>query len=163
MKRLLPGAWLAAFCGLFSIFLLAGCPGSLEPGVGVGLGGMGGSGGGSNGCEVPILTNCGGCHIAGNGSAGLDLMSAGVGARLVGAPSSTNTSLGAMCMGKTLLVAGSNPAAGLFIDKITNMQDCGSAMPIGPALENAQLDCLKTWALSVTSPNAAFSGDEATP
>jgi len=159
MKRLRPGVWLAVSCGLFSMVLLGGCPGTLDPGVGVGLGGTGGSSG-TNNCQVPILASCGLCHVP-NGSAGLDLQSANPGTRLVGVPSSTNTSLGAMCAGKTLLVAGSNPAMGLFIDKITNAQDCGSAMPIGPALSADELTCLTTWATSLTSPPAAFTDEGA--
>ena len=155
MKRLLPGVWWAVSCGLMSIVLL-GCPGTLDRGVGVD--GMGGSTGNA-GCEAAVFASaCAGCHTMSGGSAGLDLQSANPGARLLGIPSSTDSTNGSACPGKTLLDANSNPATGFFIDKITPGTSplCGSAMPIGPALSSDQVTCLKTWATSVTSNSQAF-------
>ena len=51
------------------------------------------------------------------------------------------------------LVEGSNPAAGLFIDKIVNSPpSCGVQMPYGmTALAGSDLTCVKSWALGITT------------
>jgi hypothetical protein len=162
MKRSLPGTpargnattkllgrlgALAVTCGLLSI-AVAGCAGSLDPGVTGGGGAGGGSGGG---CEVAlIMTKCVPCHASVGNSGGLDLQSANIASRLVGAPSFAGD--GAMCPNKTLLDAGSNPATGLFIDKITNdPPSCGFVMPYGQKMGAPDIACLTTWATTLTS------------
>ena len=161
MKRSVPAAplrgratsnWMlgwAAAGGLLLSFVVLGCAGSLEPGVGTGsTGGMGGSGGGSD-CQTAIFTSkCVFCHSTAGASAGLDLEAASPELRMVGKP----TGAGTACPGGTLLVTGSTPAMGVFIDKIThNPPTCGgSPMPLGGTLSAAELSCLTTWADSVT-------------
>src|SRR4051812_32913643 len=98
---------------LASLFLV-GCPGTLDPSIV-----LTDSGGG--GCDAPaiIKMRCAtlGCHTTSAHAATLDLEMADAAMRMVGAASGT-TDLAA-CQGSTLLNAGSNPATGLFIDKIT--------------------------------------------
>jgi hypothetical protein len=96
---------------------------------------------------------CGACHYAGSVlGAGLDLASAGVVGRLVGKGPSTDPTAMCQSSGKNYLVASSNPATGLLIDKITmSPPECGSAMPIGPQLTATQQKCLTDWATAVTT------------
>jgi hypothetical protein len=83
----------------------------------------------------------------------LDLQAAGIASRLVGKP--TFSGLANSCGGKGMLLdASSNPATGIFIDKITKMDGdptlCGAAMPLGGTLTPTELSCLTDWATSVT-------------
>ena len=75
-----------------------------------------------------------GCHSANSvGAAGLDSASAGVVGRLLGQGPSTNVAAGAACasVGKPYLVAGSNPATGLLMDKMDSAKvTCGSTMSV---------------------------------
>src|SRR2546423_10987383 len=98
MKRLLPGAWLAASCGLMSIALL-GCPGTLDQGVtggGGGGGGLGGSGGG--GGAAGFGPTRAGWHAPG-GSARVRPASANPAARLVGVAVFTDPHHRSSCAG----------------------------------------------------------------
>ena len=101
------------------------------------------------GCALP------GCHSANTaGGAGLDLASAGVAGRLLGQGPSTNTAAGAVCgaVGKPYLVAGSNPATGLLMDKMDALKvTCGSTMSLLGNLSSSQLACLSAWATAVTT------------
>ena len=162
-SRLISG-WVAAACGLLSVLTL-GCAGSLDPGVGGGGGGS--SGGGTGGattadCATPILASkCVPCHATGGGSANLDLQSPNIGARLVGKMGGPATT-GGLCSTMVLLNAGSNPATGVFMDKITMATPpCGSLMPFGgPMLPQDQITCLQNWATGLTTAPAPFSGPE---
>ena len=101
------------------------------------------------GCALP------GCHSANTaGGAGLDLASAGVAGRLLGQGPSTNTGAEAVCasVGKPYLVAGSNPATGLLMDKMDALKvTCGSTMSLLGNLNSSQLACLSAWATAVTT------------
>jgi len=148
---------------------LAGCVGELDPsllpgasgsGSSLGQAGSGGSGGGATACDAPQMvfaTNCAvpGCHAASSpGGAALDLASAGVAGRLLGQGPSTNVAAGAACMsaGKPYLVAGSNPATGLLMDKMDVAKvTCGSTMSALGRLTSSQLACLSAWATAVTT------------
>jgi hypothetical protein len=125
---------------------LAGCAGDLDPsllpgasgsGSSLGQAGSGGSGGSATACDAPQMVfaaRCAlaGCHSANSaGGAALDLASAGVVGRLLGQGPSTNVAAGAACAsaGKPYLVAGSNPATGLLMDKMDVAKvTCGSTM-----------------------------------
>jgi hypothetical protein len=100
-------------------------------------------------CALP------GCHGANSaGGAKLDLASAGVAGRLLGQGPSTDASAGALCTdaGKPYLVAGSNPATGLLMDKMDAAKlMCGSPMSLLGQLTSAQLTCLSAWATGVTT------------
>jgi hypothetical protein len=155
-----------------------GCAGDLDPsliatgaaGTGsgtVGSAGMTGSAGttgnaGTSGvCDAPktvLASNtCAlvGCHSANTvGGAGLDFVSAGVVGRLLNVGPSSNTTAGAMCQsaGKPYLVPGTNPAAGLLFDKLSQSTlNCGLPMPVIGMLSDMQIGCLNDWATAVTT------------
>ena len=136
---------------------VAGCAGEIDPSL---LAGQAGGGGGTTVCNAPQMvfaTNCSlsSCHGATSiGGAGLDLVSAGVVGRLVGQGPSTNVAAGALCgdAGKPYLVAGSNPATGLLMDKMdAEKTTCGSTMALLGQLTSAQIACLSAWATAVTT------------
>jgi hypothetical protein len=163
---------------LVSVLMLSGCPGTLDPtqfnttgtgGSGSGTGGSTGTGGSSGTCTgdndgATIVANtCAttGCHIPGplnDGlSGGLDLtVDANIASRLVGVMSVGTAANNSQCMAQTepYLVAGSNPATGLLIDKIKPTRPCGDQMPaFSPfPLTAAQQTCLIQWATTLTSP-----------
>jgi hypothetical protein len=94
-----------------------------------------------------------GCHDTADANlsaAGLDLtINSMIGTRLVGVVSPGNTAALSQCGGSTYLQAGSNPAAGLLIDKIKGTQTCGLGMPYpgGQALLPAAMQaCIEQWA-----------------
>jgi hypothetical protein len=148
---------------------LAGCAGELDPslfpgatgsGNSSGQAGSGGGGGGATACNAPQMVFAAGCALPGchaantAGGAGLDLASAGVAGRLLGQGPSTNTGGGAVCasVGKPYLVAGSNPATGLLMDKMDALKvTCGSTMSLLGNLSSSQLACLSDWATAVTT------------
>ena len=116
--------------------------------------GGGGSGGPCN--AVPILeAKCGYPGLCHDNRAlapgGLDLMTAPFD-RLVGdMPDGTNTS---QCADVTTpyLVAGSNPATGLLLDKLMPTPPCGAMMPTLDVLTPTEVTCLQSWATGLTSP-----------
>jgi hypothetical protein len=148
---------------------LVGCAGEIDPslipargggGSSLGQAGSGGGGGTATVCDAPQMVfaaSCAvpGCHAASSiGGAGLDLVSAGVAARLLGQGPSGNVAAGAVCAstGKPYLVAGSNPAAGLLMEKMgTVTVICGSSMSTFGQLSSSQLACLSAWATAVTT------------
>ena len=145
---------------LFVVAGLAACAGEIDPSLIPGALGQGGSGGGAPPCDAPQMVfapRCAvaGCHAAGTASgAGLDLASAGLVGRLLGQGPSTNTGAQAVCasVGKPYLVAGSNPATGLLIDKIDAAKVmCGSPMSVLGQLTSTQITCLSAWATAVTT------------
>ncbi|HXJ20201.1 MAG TPA: hypothetical protein VMT03_08210 [Polyangia bacterium] len=96
------------------------------------------------------------CHGSSNAvlNAGLVLtLDSSIGSRLIGVTSSgTGASL---CGSNTepYLVANSNPAMGLLIDKIGTSVPCGVPMPeLGTALTAAQRQCVIDWATTLTAP-----------
>jgi len=127
-------------------------------GMNGGTGGMAsGTGGGGSVQNCAMATqilkdNCGACHTtATKGLGNLDLLSDGVASRLVGKPADS----GEMCGGKgNLINANTNPATGLFVDKISNMKPaCGSVMPLGQKMSQANIDCLTQWATYLAAGN----------
>jgi hypothetical protein len=95
-----------------------------------------------------------GCHDPQFKQGGLDLTNdANLTSRLLGVlPDGTNAS---QCGGTTTpyLVAGSSPAQGLLLDKMfVKPAPCGDPMPSIGTLTQQDIDCIKSWALSVTSP-----------
>jgi hypothetical protein len=167
---------------LVSVLMLGACAGSSDPlvvksGTGGNTGTGGGPTGGATGTGGTALNCTGGndgasivtvncattfCHIPGtdnDGTAGgLDLtVDANIGSRLVGVKSVGTADNGSMCMGNTTpyLNAGSNPATGLLIDKVTMVNPpCGAQMPFDSPfpLTTMQQKCLVQWATTLTSP-----------
>lgn len=111
------------------------------------------------GVEALFATkNCtlSGCHDSASGSAGLDLKSAGLADRLLNkGPTAGVGSVESSCvgMGKIYLKPNTNPSEGLLIDKLTANFGCGARMPqSGTPLTDSQMACVRSWALTVTSP-----------
>jgi hypothetical protein len=144
---------------------LYGCPGSIDPGLS-GTGGSGNSGGGggtSSVCDAPtmvlqstdMMKGCGNdaaCHGATLKESGLDLVSPGVVARLLGKMPDPTTSLSCMSSTMQYLIPNTNPAQGLMIDKLNSSPSCGSPMPFPLGnLPAQQRTCLMDWATAVTT------------
>jgi hypothetical protein len=119
------------------------------------------------GCDItPIInsplhtcTLAGACHDAQGSAAGLNLVSPGWERRLVGGmPQSGSSPIGiqSLCagQGRSYLVPGSQPATGLFLDKLTQSPPpCGAHMPdLGSPLTPAELACVQSWASALTAP-----------
>ena len=137
---------------------LAGCPGELDPRL-LGPTGTGGTGG-PQVCDGKALMRgqaCSqpGCHAASGAQAGLDLFSDGVVQRLLGKSPIEPPPAGAACAGMNMpyLVAGSNPATGLLLDKLKNPAPCGLPMPYPGLmlLPAAEIACLQEWSTAVTT------------
>ncbi len=98
--------------------------------------------------------NCTVCHT-GTGYAGLDLTAASLPGLLGQAPPGGGNTVPSSCagMGKMYLIPHTNPAQGLLIDKLGNNAGCGVRMPYQlPPLAQSDIDCIKSWALTLTSP-----------
>jgi hypothetical protein len=87
-----------------------------------------------------LAERCGACHGARSGTKGLDLVSPGVGGRLVGAKST--------CEGRLQLETANPYPTGLLLDKIDGpVPGCGPQMPYGAPLFNAaERACVGEWA-----------------
>jgi len=144
---------------------LYGCPGNIDDslaGTG-GSGNTGGGGGSSSVCDAPTMVlqstdlqkGCGSaasCHRATLKESGLDLVSPGVVARLLGKAPDPTTSLSCMASTMQYLIPNTMPAQGLMIDKLNTTPTCGSAMPYPLGnLPSAQRTCLMEWATAVTT------------
>jgi hypothetical protein len=142
---------------------LTGCPGSLDPSLtGTGTGGSGG-GGTSGVCDAPMMlfqstdlqAGCGSnaaCHGATAKESGLDLVSAGVVARLL--DKAPDPAMSVSCSASTMpyLISNTSPAQGLMIDKLNGTPSCGAPMPYPLGnLASAQRTCLMQWATAVTT------------
>jgi hypothetical protein len=150
---------------------VVGCAGSLDPSLtgsggttGTGSGGNMGSGGGgsttdctgdNDGAKI-VMNQCTTmCHSAGNPlSVGLDLTNdSGLSARLVGVTSKGGGLSACGGNSEPYLMANSNPASGLLIDKMKSSPPCGDPMPFGePALSATQQQCVIQWATTLTKP-----------
>jgi hypothetical protein len=155
----------------------AGSGGAGSGGAGSGAAGSGGGGAGGSmaACSLDDVnklfasstTNIAGCTVIGQchdnqgAAAGLDLTSAGWQTKLIGKSPTANKggdpSLYSQCadMGRTYLVAGSNPATGLLIDKIDPnhiLAPCGMHMPsLGGPLSQAKFNCIRSYLTTLTS------------
>jgi hypothetical protein len=158
----------------------AGCASGGSDGTGTaGSGTAGGGGGGASGASgacsladvnkifatpakaiTPGCTGALACHDNKGSAAGLDLVSEGWQNKLVGmGPSAAAASapIPTLCAGMgPYLVAGSNPAKGLFMDKIdptTTTAPCGVHMPYLQAnITTQQFACIQSWATTLTNP-----------
>ncbi len=121
---------------------------------------------GANGTGTPAAGQCGDIPAECQGEAPLALLASAAcgGAACHGSPGTMGAfvDLGydqvdlvqrlAMTMGTGMcatfpLVDASNPADSLLLQKIDGRVPCGSAMPIGRTLSDAQISCLKAWVL----------------
>jgi hypothetical protein len=72
--------------------------------------------------------------------------------RLVGdMPDGTNLS---QCgeVATPYLIAGSTPAMGLLLDKLTPSRPCGDTMPTLDSLNPTEVACIQSWATGLTAP-----------
>jgi hypothetical protein len=139
----------------------AGATGAAGTGGAAGASGAAGTGGGTGPCNaLPIFAthNCTvamACHDANGAAAGFAMTASGWEKTLVGRlPKAGGAAgLGSACLaaGTPYLVAGSNPARGLFLEKL-NKPPCGQQMPLlPPDLTPAELDCVQRWANGLTA------------
>jgi hypothetical protein len=87
-----------------------------------------------------LVPRCGNCHGVMMPAAGLDLVSPGSKARLVGIPSRA-------CAGRVFITA-EGDVTGHFFDKLAGaIPGCGNQMPFGGInpLNQAEIQCLKDW------------------
>jgi hypothetical protein len=137
------------------------CGGGEETTGTAGTGGGGAGTGGTAACDVPkifttyscALANA--CHGGATPAAGFAMDKAGWETGLVGkSPMANTTGVASACVGKgPYLVAGSNPATGLFIEKLSKKTPvCGERMPNLPGMEltAAEIACVQTWANNLT-------------
>jgi hypothetical protein len=95
-----------------------------------------------------ISNRCGACHNAKNPLKNLDLVTPGVGARILGVK--------ATCAGHVLLAGTADMPSGVFLDKLLGpVADCGERMPYGtPAFTDAEVSCVTAWAGQVVATGA---------
>jgi hypothetical protein len=95
-----------------------------------------------------ISSRCGACHNAKNPLKNLDLVSPGVGQRILGVK--------AVCPGHVLLAGTADMPTGVFLDKLLGpVADCGERMPYGtPAFTDAEVSCVTAWAGQVVATGA---------
>lgn len=108
------------------------------------------------GAEALFTAKCtaSGCHNATDKTSGLNLTAGpDLPTRLLGV---MPMSVSFFCASSTMpyLTANSKPATGLLIDKITkSTPSCGQRMPyLQAALSASEINCIQTWANTVTSP-----------
>jgi hypothetical protein len=126
----------------------------------MGSGGSNGNCTGDNDGAAIVTSQCvSACHNPNNAAivgGGFDMtVNSSIGTRLVGVKSTGTSAVGSKCGGNPTpyLVAGSNPATGLLIDKIQkSTPECGDQMPLGgpPFLSSVQQQCLINWATTLT-------------
>jgi hypothetical protein len=103
-----------------------------------------------------FCTTANACHDAAGTAANFEMASADWQTHLVGVFPKGGGTLASMCTGVNMpyLVAGSQPATGLFLEKLTPQKPCGVQMPNLPPLLNAtELACVQSWANALTKPN----------
>jgi hypothetical protein len=174
------GSVMLAGCGIFDLgtvkFTVSpSTNGGAGTGGGAGSSGAGGSGGkggaGSSGaagtpppCDAKAIfaqhscTVDSACHDAKGSAAAFDMVTAGWEKAMIGRlPKAGGASgLGSACIGSGMpyLVAGSNPARGLFLTKLGagGTITCGARMPLVPSyLTQTELDCVQKWANGVVA------------
>jgi hypothetical protein len=145
--------------------LSAGCPGTLDEAPSDYLSAIGGhdanatdaasseaatgaetSSSDAPGCpdvESTLHANCGfaGCHASSMSAAGLDLASPGILGRLSGQKAS----------GGGVLVQPGDPDHSVLYQKLLPTPPYGSRMPLGGALDDATIACVRAWVSADTS------------
>ncbi|MCY1041573.1 hypothetical protein OV208_09625 [Corallococcus sp. bb12-1] len=132
----------APLASLFAVALLAtsaGCAGGLDDPDRF-TGGTGGACATSTTATGIIQAQCFACHSTSSKEigAGLDLQAPGLPGRLY------TTTSSAAC-GAVPMADSANPANSLFLKKLTPTPGCGTQMPQGNPLSEAESACLKEW------------------
>jgi hypothetical protein len=134
---------LAVGFGSLAALALAACPGSLKNPDDLLFQGEGGGLQCPDAPEKILIPKCAGsgCHSPPNPMQGLDLISAGVGARLV-------DHLATECDGN--LADPTDPEGSILAQKIGDKPPCGARMPLnGPVLTAEEITCIKVWITSL--------------
>ena len=139
MTRLKATLFITCACAL----LLTGCPGEIkDPSLFNDVMTECDLGQNAN-VEALLIAKCGSanCHGSASPSAGLDLETANVGARL-----SNVSATGFGCTDRSLIVAG-NASSSYLIQKLSNDSSdyCQSKMPIGGVLDPREVVCIEDW------------------
>ena len=106
--------------------------------------------------DVPtaiFAMRCGtvGCHVASSPAGSLDLVTPGVGQRLIGVHSAT-------CAGASLV--STDGTTGFLFDKLMGMPRCGSPMPLGgAALTPAEVECVRAWTEAASTGGGIDAGN----
>jgi hypothetical protein len=90
--------------------------------------------------EQLFMEKCAGtCHAGAEPEAGLDLVSPGAGARLLG-----QASVQEACEGLMIVDPGGDNS--LVIDKLGDSPPCGARMPFGETkLSSSEIECVRRW------------------
>jgi hypothetical protein len=135
-----------------------------------GTGGKAGTSGGAGTTGAAGATGCGNiqtlfathscmvdmaCHDSKGSAAGFSMVTAGWEKAMIGRLPRAGGANGlqSQCIGTTTpyLVAGSNPAKGLFLQKLTT-PPCGARMPlVPPVFTDAEMACIQQWANNVVA------------
>ncbi len=162
LSRRAPSLLLPSLC-IATGLMVQGCPagGSLEnkdefltPGAGTV-------------CDpTPIFeASCAGgiCHTAENGmtpGGSIDLFSPGFGEALIDRPATYASVTNPDDCPETpeLIVNSANISESLMLKKVYDTHSCGSAMPIGPSLSDADIACLESWATGLVEGGGMGAG-----
>ena len=162
--------------GLSAVLLAlgaAGCPGTVDPSLWPAFAGSAGAGGpGAGGAGVPAcdpapifrakLCYASACHDANGTAANFDMVSDGWQTRLVGVnPKGAGLNPSMCAANGPYLVAGMQPATGLFLDKLrpNTMPACGVLMPqVGAKLDAADFECVQSWANALVMAGPSPTG-----
>lgn len=106
-----------------------------------------------------ILVACRGCHDAQAAPAfgGLDMATPGWERKLVGAPPPAGAPGTNACNKSLNYLNRTQPATGLFLDKLKASPPCGAQMPlaaVAPPLSASELACVQKWANNVVAGGA---------
>ena len=181
-KRSVPLLLTGAAAAILALFTV-GCPQPADldnaesypadPGFTKGGGSSGGATGGSmsgpscvTSCFTTVMKGCTGCHGKVLKSAGLDLENAGVANRLKDQPAThAEVADKSGCPTGDKLIDSGNAMESWLLKKVNGQHSsCGFAMPVGPALNAADLECMKTYVTCVaaTAGTGTPSGGAAT-
>jgi len=162
--------------GLSAVLLAlgaAGCPGTVDPSLwptlagSAGAGSPGTGGTGVQACDpAPIfrakLCYAAACHDANGTAANFDMVSDGWQTHLVAVnPKGAGLNPSVCAANGPYLVAGMQPATGLFLDKLKpdTTPSCGVLMPqIGAKLDAADFECVQSWANALVMAGPSPTG-----
>ena len=162
--------------GLSAVLLVlgaAGCPGTVDPSLwptlagSAGAGSPGAGGAGVQACDpAPIfrakLCYAAGCHDANGTAANFEMVSDGWQTRLVGVnPQGAGLNPSVCAANGPYLVAGMQPATGLFLDKLKTdtTPPCGVVMPqVGTKLDAPDFECVQSWANALVMAGPSPTG-----
>jgi hypothetical protein len=160
-------------CAVLLALGAAGCPGTVDPSLwptfagSAGAGSSGAGGAGVPACDpAPIfrakVCAAASCHDPDGTAANFDMASDGWQMRLVGVnPRGAGLNPSQCAANGPYLVAGMQPATGLFLDKVKpdTTPACGVLMPqVGAKLDAAEFECVQSWANALVMAGPSPTG-----